>query len=147
MLVLTACHVGGGGRKEAGQSTGGDTGGSSAGAFDINAVARDNVPQGGTLRWLFTFDPQSRPTPNRNFLESGDLTSRAPLQVVTYKLNPKAVWSDGTPITEADFEAQWKANNGTDPAYRNSSSSGYEQIESVTKGADEREVVVTFKQP
>jgi len=178
MLVLTACHVGGGGRKEAGQSTGGDTGGSSAGAFDINAVARDNVPQGGTLRWpldqippnlnyheidgtlrdtsdvvaallpsIFTFDPQSRPTPNRNFLESGDLTSRAPLQVVTYKLNPKAVWSDGTPITEADFEAQWKANNGTDPAYRNSSSSGYEQIESVAKGADEREVVVTFKQP
>jgi len=28
---------------------------------------------------------------------------------VTYHLNPKAVWSDGTPITSADVEFTWKA--------------------------------------
>jgi peptide/nickel transport system substrate-binding protein len=96
---------------------------------------------------LFIFDAASVPTVNKNYVESADLKTQDPKQVVTYKVNPKAVWSDGTPITVADFEAQWKANNGTNPAYKNSSANGYEQIESVAKGADEREVIVTFKQP
>src|SRR5581483_9449829 len=78
---------------------------------------------------------------------SAELTARDPKQVVTYKINPRATWSDGTPVTEADFEAQWKADSGANPAYRISSANGYEQIESVARGADDREVVVTFKQP
>lgn len=96
---------------------------------------------------LFIFDAESVPTVNKNYLDSVDLTAKDPKQVITYKVNPKALWSDGTPITVADFEAQWKGNNGTNPAYRNSSKNGYEHIESVVKGADEREVIVTFKQP
>jgi len=40
-----------------------------------------------------------------------------------------------------------KADRGADSAYKISSANGYEKIESVTKGADEREVVVTFKEP
>jgi peptide/nickel transport system substrate-binding protein len=99
------------------------------------------------LPTLFTFDAESVPTLNKNYLDAADLTAKEPKQVLTYKVNPKAVWSDGTPITVADFEAQWKANNGTNPAYRNSSKNGYEHIESVAKGADEREVIITFKQP
>src|SRR4030095_12614921 len=71
----------------------------------------------------------------------------SPKQVVTYKLNPKAVWYDGTPISAADFIAQWKALNGTNPAYQTSSNTGYNQIESVVQGADKFEVVVTFKTP
>jgi peptide/nickel transport system substrate-binding protein len=175
-LVLGACGGGGGSKKEAGTSTG--NGGPSSTAYDINAVARDKVPQGGTMRWplgeippnlnyhqidgtlrdtsdimyalmpsLFVFDAASVPTVNKNYLESADLTAKDPKQVITYKVNPKAVWSDGAPITVADFEAQWKANNGTNPAYKNSSANGYSQIESVTKGTDEREAVVTFRQP
>ena len=31
----------------------------------------------------------------------------SPKMVVTYKINPKAVWSDGTPITSADFQYTW----------------------------------------
>ena len=45
-----------------------------------------------------------------------------PQQVVTYEINPKAMWSDGTPITWQDFYWQWKATNGTDKAYRSSGS-------------------------
>jgi peptide/nickel transport system substrate-binding protein len=175
-MVFAACG-GGGDKKDSGESTGGKSPASST-AYDINALARDKVPDGGTMKWpvgeippnlnyhqidgtlrdtsdiiqavlpsLFIFDAASVPTVNKNYVESADLTAKDPKQVVTYKLNPKAVWSDGTPITVADFEAQAKANSGTNPAYKISSANGYEQIESVVKGADEREVVVTFKQP
>ena len=96
---------------------------------------------------LFIFDAESVPSVNKNYAESAELTATDPKQVVTYKLNPKAVWSDGTPITWADIEAQWKAQSGTNPEYKISSKNGYEQIESVVRGADDREAVVTYKQP
>ena len=102
---------------------------------------------GALLPSLFGFDSEARPTVNWDYLDSGELTATDPRQVVTYRINPRAVWDDGTPITKADFEAQWKALSGSDPAYRVASSSGYEQIESVAAGADDREVLVTFRRP
>jgi len=96
---------------------------------------------------LFFYDAESVPTINKNYLDSAELTAKDPKQVVTYKINPKAVWSDGTPLTAADFAAQWKANNGSDKDYKISSANGYEKIESVAQGADDHEVVVTFSQP
>jgi peptide/nickel transport system substrate-binding protein len=75
------------------------------------------------------------------------LTATAPKQVVTYDINPKARWYDDTPITWVDFEAQWEALNGTDPAYRVASTQGYDKIESVVRGRDDREAVVTFRRP
>jgi peptide/nickel transport system substrate-binding protein len=175
-LIFTACGGGGGTKKEAGEATG--KGGPSSTAYDINAVERDKVADGGTMKWpvteippnlnyhhldgtlrdtseiiqalmpsLFTFDAASVPTVNKDYLVSAELTAKDPKQVVTYKFNDKATWSDGTPITWADVEAQWKAQNGTNAAYKISSKNGYEQIESVVKGADDREAVVTFAQP
>ena len=177
-LISVACGGGGGSKKEGGESTGGETGGTSATAYDINPVARDKVNEGGTMQWplteippnlnyhhidgtlrdtsdvvsalmpsMFTFDAESTALVQKNYLESAELTAKEPKQVVTYKFNPKAVWSDGTPIGVADIEAQWKAQSGTNPEFKISSANGYEQIESVTKGADDREAIVTFKQP
>ena len=40
-------------------------------------------------------------------LAAAPTLSTSPKQVVTYKINPKAVWSDGTPITSADFKYTW----------------------------------------
>jgi len=68
-------------------------------------------------------------------------------QVTTYTINPKATWSDGTPITWRDFEAQWKATNGTDPAFRIASKTGTEDIASVVRGVDDRQAVVTYGPP
>jgi peptide/nickel transport system substrate-binding protein len=96
---------------------------------------------------LFIFDAESVASINPNYVESAELTATQPKQVITYKFNPKAVWSDGTPIGFADIEAQWKSQSGTNPDYKISSKNGYEQIESVAKGADDREAIVTFKQP
>ncbi|HEY2703576.1 MAG TPA: ABC transporter family substrate-binding protein, partial [Candidatus Dormibacteraeota bacterium] len=81
------------------------------------------------------------------YLESGDLTAKTPKQVITYRINPKAVWYDGTPITVADFAAQWKALRGTDTAYKVASTQGYDKVESVVQGKDDHEVVVTFAKP
>ena len=37
-------------------------------------------------------------------------------QVVTYKINPEAVWGDGEPITAKDFEFTWRLLKSSDPA-------------------------------
>ncbi|MDP9861038.1 MULTISPECIES: ABC transporter family substrate-binding protein [Streptosporangium] len=65
-------------------------------------------------------------------------------QVVTYKIHEKATWSDGKPITYKDFQAQWKALSGENKKYQVSSTDGYDRVESVEKGATDKDVVVTF---
>jgi peptide/nickel transport system substrate-binding protein len=70
-------------------------------------------------------------------MQSAVQTSTSP-QTIVYKLNPKAVWSDGTPITADDFIYNWQAQSGnsayTDVGgkpYDTASTSGYNQIQSV----------------
>jgi len=63
---------------------------------------------------------------------------------ITYTINPKATYNDGSPIDWTAFQATWKANNGRDAAYIVNSSSGYDRIASLTRGVDDRQVVVTF---
>lgn len=95
---------------------------------------------------LFDRGADGVPKVHTDTLVSADVTATSPKQAVTYVINPKAKWSDGKPISWRDFEAQWKALNGTNPAYQISSSAGYEKIESVTQGSSPNAVVVTFKQ-
>ncbi|MCF3102696.1 ABC transporter family substrate-binding protein [Streptomyces roseoverticillatus] len=141
---------------------------------DIGAAARPRVADGGTLTWavdalpstlnafqtdadsatqrvagavlpaLFTSDERGRPQRNPDYLRSAEVVQREPHQVVVYKLNPKAVWSNGKPLTAADFEAQWKALRGKDSAYWAAHNTGYDRIDHVERGADEHEVKVTF---
>lgn len=93
----------------------------------------------------FMADGNGTPHWNPNLLASDPILVTEPKQVVTYRINPKAAWYDGTPITWEDFFWQWKALNGTNKAYEISSANGYEMIESVARGADDREVVATYK--
>jgi peptide/nickel transport system substrate-binding protein len=173
---LSAC--GGGGGDDRGSAATADERAATGSALDISPVPRDELPDGGTLRWpliafppnfntgeldgtsadaanvvgallpsMFRFDSEARATVNKDYLDSADSTTGDARQIVTYRVNRKAVWEDGTPITAADFTAQWRALSGADPAYRVASSGGYDQIESVAAGADDREVVVTFRRP
>ena len=72
-------------------------------------------------------------------------------QVVTYEIKEEAVWSDGTPITAADFEYTWRLQRSVDPADGGCAdlvgSTGYEQIESVEPGDSDKTAVVTFSSP
>jgi peptide/nickel transport system substrate-binding protein len=76
------------------------------GAFIINAV----------MPMIFNFDASATPTYNPDYLAGEPKLVNSPKQVVTYELNPKAIWYDGTPITADDYIAQWKASNGTNHA-------------------------------
>ncbi|MFJ9696722.1 ABC transporter family substrate-binding protein [Kitasatospora sp. NPDC101183] len=97
---------------------------------------------------LFRPDEHGRLAPDPDYLASAESTppGQQP-QVVTYRLNPHAVWSDGTPLSAADLTAQRAALSGLDPAYRGGRPAGYDAVDSIVQGADPREVKVTFRRP
>jgi ABC-type transport system substrate-binding protein len=67
----------------------------------------------------------------------------SPKQVVTYRINPQAKWSDGQKITSHDFKYVWdQIVNGKD-IY---DASGYTNIESVDD-SNPAQAVVTFSKP
>lgn len=141
----------------------------------INAVARDSIADGGELRvgvgpfgsqWnlaeidgdttenatimdamvpnLFVFDAAGEPTPDPDYLNAVSAGGTSP-QVVTYTLNPKAVWGNGRPFDWTDFEAEWKACRGQDTGFRCASTQGFSSIASVVQGADAQQAVVTYR--
>jgi peptide/nickel transport system substrate-binding protein len=88
------------------------------------------------------FDPTTAPGYKANSLVSSEPKLEAgPPQKVTYNINPKAVWSDGQPITSHDFKYTWQQIvTGTD-IY---DTTGYIDIADVSD-ADPHTAVVTFK--
>jgi peptide/nickel transport system substrate-binding protein len=142
---------------------------------DIALTARARIIDGGTLRWavdavpetlntfqadadaatsrvaqavlpsMYRLDRNGRPARNPDYLESAKVVETEPKQVVLYKLNQQAVWSDGREIGAADFAAQWRALSGKDTSYWTARNAGYERIEKVERGANDLEVKVTFE--
>jgi peptide/nickel transport system substrate-binding protein len=141
---------------------------------DINPQDPASLAPGGTLRWPITeLPPQwnynhldgplddtnnvlqavmpytwssladASPDVNEDYFTSAKLISQDP-QTIEYTINPKATWSDGTPITIADLTAQWKALDGTNEAFIVASTSLYEDIASIEQGVDERQAIVTM---
>jgi glutathione transport system substrate-binding protein len=94
---------------------------------------------------LWDFDGDGNPVLNTDY--ALDVSVEEDPFTVTYTLNPEAQWHDGTPITVADYEAEWRALNGTNAEFQVVATEGYDLISSVEQGADEFEVVVTFCQP
>jgi len=60
---------------------------------------------------------------------------------VTYRINPEAVWEDGSPITSQDFDFTWRAIMNTKGAY---TTVGYDQIDSIDT-TDEKTAVIKFQ--
>jgi len=159
--------------KQAGTTTA--TSAASTTAQDINAQDRSALSKGGelTLRvgnfaenWnpmhvdgnnydytrirnsllpvFFDFDAQGIPTPNPDYVLSVEVISDQPTQV-RYRLNPKAVWGDGSPVDGDDMVAKWKACNGENSAFNCVSTQPYEPIQSISFGEDKTDVTVTYK--
>ncbi|MFC8147051.1 ABC transporter family substrate-binding protein [Streptomyces paradoxus] len=144
---------------------------------DIQPAPRDRIADGGTLRWavdsvpdtlntfqsdadatttrvaqavlpsMFRMDASGRPERNPDYLESAKVVETEPKQVVLYKLNQQAVWSDGREIGAADFAAQWRALSGKDTAYWTARNAGYDRIQKIERGDSALEVRVTFSRP
>ncbi|WP_285617459.1 ABC transporter family substrate-binding protein [Actinoallomurus iriomotensis] len=102
---------------------------------------------GALMPWLFRSDQRGRVAADPSYLVRAEVTRRKPRQVVTYDLNPKARWSDGTPLGYRDFRALWRACRGRDGAYQITTSTGYDRIRQVARGVNDRQVVVTFDRP
>ncbi len=90
---------------------------------------------------------------NTNLVTSVKDSTTSP-QTITYNINPKAVWSDGTPITAADFVYSWQSQSGnakyTDvggKAFEPASTAGYNQIKSVTSSNGGKTATVVFAKP
>ncbi len=106
--------------------------------FNINTSAASEfvLQEIMNMVWpqAFIVTNKLQPVLNNQLLESAPVTSSSP-QTVVYKINPKAVWSDGTPITADDFIYNWQAQSGN-PAYTDvggqpyddATTAGYNQI-------------------
>lgn len=99
-----------------------------------------------TMPRAFVIGADGSATVDTDYFTAVELTGTDP-QEVTYTINPQAVWSDGTPITWEDIASQIHAISGADPEFAIASTSGAERVASVTRGADDRQAVVTFAKP
>lgn len=175
-LVVSGCGGGGGGNSGNGVSSD-KVNPESLKAIDISKTPYDQVKDGGTIRWamdqfstqwnynqlngpesstfdvinalmpeVFLSDAQGEVRANPAYLTSAKLTSKSP-ETLTFEINPKATWSDGTPISYKDFVAQWQALNGKNSKFQIATSTGYSSIASVKKGKDDKEVIITFAEP
>jgi len=170
-LVVTGCSSG-----KRGEPSASGNSGQLGSASDINPQDPATLQRGGNLRLGLSALPSNfntlnidgneadtasmlRPTMPRAFVIAADgsmkvntdyftnveLTKTDP-QVVTYTINPKATWSDGTPITWEDIAAQINATSGKDKAFAIASPNGSDRVASVTRGSDDRQAVMTFAQ-
>ncbi len=106
---------------------------------DTGSVLRPTLPR------AFVVAADGSMKVNTDYFTNVELTSTEP-QVVTYTINPKAEWSDGTPITWEDIASQIHATSGKDKAFAIASPNGSDRVASVTRGADDRQAIVTFAQ-
>jgi len=104
---------------------------------DTNTIL--SATQGGPIG----ISTDGSPFVNENYASSVELVSEDP-QVVEMKLNPNAVWEDGTPVTVKDWQATVDAMSGKNEAFQVVSTTGYDQIASVEQGTDEFDVKITF---
>lgn len=113
--------------------------------LQINGTLRDNYDIVSALMpSMYVNDAAGHSIWNKNFLSVEPRLDTTPKQVVTYTLGDRAKWNDGTPITFTDFLAQWRALNGTNATFNVANTNGYKDIENVTRGKNDREVVVTY---
>jgi peptide/nickel transport system substrate-binding protein len=75
-----------------------------------------------------------------------DVVDRRPL-TVRVRLNPDAVWQDGTPIAAKDMKAFLRAMSGRVDGLEVASTDGYDDIDSVERGDNRFEYTVTFGTP
>ncbi len=156
-LALLASACGGGGPGTTTVTYVGVAGGAiSFGMTESVTGCNPNTPAGNTpgtrtvlaavLPSPFVVNSAGAPAPNSDLIVSSELVNTKP-ETIVYTLNPKAVWSDGVPITADDFRYAWDLQRG-DPVVSSPdivSIAGYRDIASVTGSNGGHTVTVRFK--
>ncbi|MFQ6325626.1 ABC transporter family substrate-binding protein [Nocardia sp. CWNU-33] len=105
---------------------------------DTGALLRPVMPR------AFKTNAAAELSVNTNYFTDVALSGTEPQQV-TYTINPKAIWSDGTPITWEDIKSQANALSGADKSFLIANNTGFDRVEKVERGVDDRQAVITFK--
>ena len=100
---------------------------------DVGGMLKATMPR------AFVIGPDGSTTVDTDYFSSVELTGTNP-QVVTYTINPKATWSDGTPLSWEDIASQIHATSGADKNFAIAGTNGSERVKSVTRGVDDRQV-------
>lgn len=101
----------------------------------------------GVLPFVWNVNPDFQVVLNTDMMVSAEQTSTDP-QTLVYKIKPDAVWNDGTPISADDFIYAWQTNNGKDcKDCTSASTSGYDQIKSITPSDGGKTVTVVMDKP
>jgi len=102
---------------------------------------------------VYIVTPSNSVALDTNVVTSATETSTSP-QTIVYQINPKAVWSDGVPISAADFIYNWQAQSGLtkykdvgNAAYLPATTSGYSLITSVTSSNNGKTATVVYSKP
>jgi peptide/nickel transport system substrate-binding protein len=113
-----------------------------------------NTPRGDSWATQLVLEPvlpsafivssQGQPIGNQQLVNSAEVTSTSP-QTIVYTLNPKAVWSDGVPVTADDFIYAWTQQRSV--VADANSIEGYRDIRSVTGSNGGHTVTVIFDSP
>jgi peptide/nickel transport system substrate-binding protein len=99
------------------------------------------------LPYTFVSQPNLTVVRNTDLLDSAKVINTKP-ETIVYKIKKNAMWSDGTPITAEDFSYNWKVQNGHDcPGCPVSTTSGYDQVQSVVGSEGGKTVTATFAKP
>jgi peptide/nickel transport system substrate-binding protein len=106
-----------------------------------------------TLPRVFVVQPDLKPVLNTEVVTSASVVKTNP-QTIVYQINPKAVWSDGVSISASDFIYNWQAQSAN-PKFKDlggkpflpNTTSGYNQIASVTGSDGGKTVTVVFSKP
>ena len=112
-----------------------------AGANSVTQMVMEQVwPQAFVVDSEFEAETQG-------FIDSAEVVSLRPM-TVSYVIDPKATWSDGYPITAADFEYNWQQRLASGPELAPAGVlAGYRDIESITGSDSGKTVSVVFKTP
>ena len=108
-----------------------------------NVNVMSTISQAGM--WNLDFDGTYKL--NTDFAVSFEHSKKDDKIQVAVKLNPKAVFNDGTPITYKALQSTWNIFKSLDSGYNIVTSGIYEFVESVEKGEDDYSATVTFSKP
>jgi peptide/nickel transport system substrate-binding protein len=158
-MALTAC--GGGSSDNSGSGDSGSGGSATYGAADdwpqnlFPYISAGNVTTvqditGRILPETFIIQPDFTVKYDSELLSEEPTTSTdGGVQTVTYKINPDANWSDGTPINADDFIYTWHVSTSPDQGGcpDNLSFTGLSNIKDISGDDDGKTVTVTFATP
>jgi peptide/nickel transport system substrate-binding protein len=118
-----------------------------------SAGARSTTPSllSAVLPSAYIIGAKLVPLVNSDLLQSVEATATSPL-TIQYVINPKAIWSDGVPVTSEDFIYAWLSQRGDGVDVdgqpdRVASTLGYRDVASVTGSHGGRTVTVVFAKP